>query len=172
MSFDGSRRTLAQQHSRNLAALAASTKALKQLDLMRKGLTHLAGKQDVVTMEDIVGEAGKLAAHGIDPIALAGILADAPQEGGGEALASWVAGHAQTAEQAEGQMQQQHAALQHQMGMSAIHLLMAHDNAKHMMGGISPPMGQVPDAGNALNPADHPENDQSNGPGNSLALRS
>jgi hypothetical protein len=160
MSFDGSRRTLMQEHMRNKAAYEATSKALKQLDVIRKGLSKLADKQDIVTLDDVVEEAGKLVSHGIDPVSLAGILAEAPQEGGGEALGGWVASHAQTAMQAEQQMIQQHNLIQHQMGVSAVHLLMAHANAQHMLGGMSPPMGGGNELG-AQTPADE-------SPGNSL----
>lgn len=142
MSFDGSRKTLMQEHLRSKAQYQAMSKALKQLDHVRKGLQTLADKQDMVSMDDLIDEAGKLVAHGIDPMALAGVLADAPQEGGGEALGAWVASHAQTAADAEQNLMQQRALAQHQMGVSAIHLLMAHANAQHMLGGISPPIGR------------------------------
>ena len=164
MSFDGSRRTLMQEHMRNKAAYAATSKALKQLDVIRKGLSKLADKQDMVTLDDVIEEAGKLVSHGIDPVSLAGILAEAPQEGGGEALGGWVASHAQTAMQAEQQMTVQRNLIQHQMGVSATHLLMAHANAQHMLGGISPPMGQ----GNELGAETPADNSPGNSPGNSL----
>lgn len=136
MSFDGSRQALQQQHSRNKAWYEQTSKALTKLDVIRKGLGRLADKQDMVTMEDIIDEAGKLVAHGIDPMALAGLLADAPQEGGGEALGGWIAGHAMTAMQGEMQMKQQNDLARHQMGSTAIHLLRASHNATAMLGGM------------------------------------
>lgn len=167
MSFEDSRKTLLQQHNRNKAAFEATGKALKQLDTIRKGLEHLADKQDVVTMEDVVEEAGKLVAHGIDPVALAGVLADAPQEGGGEALGGWVASHAQTAAGAEQQLMAQHNLLRHQVGMSAIHMMMADANGQTALGS----MGRG-STGNDLGTAASPElGDQpDSSPGNALAM--
>lgn len=159
MTFDGSRQTLMEHHLRNKAVLENTGKALKQLDVIRKGLEKLADKQDVITMQDVIEEAGKLVAHGIDPVALAGVLADAPQEGGGEALGGWVQSHAQTAMVAEQNLIQQHNLARYQMGVSAVHLLMAHANAQHLMGGLSPPIGgpQQNGNGNTLAPdADKP----------------
>jgi hypothetical protein len=148
-SFEDTRTTLMEQHQRNKALFSQTGQALKKIDVIRKGLERLADKQDVVTMDDIIDEAGKLVAHGIDPMALAGILADAPQEGGGEALGGWVASHAQAAAQGEQAMMQQHTLARHNMGVSAIHLIMAHTNAQMMNGGVSPPMGEP--GGNDLN---------------------
>jgi hypothetical protein len=166
MSFNGSRQTLMEHHQSNVAAFEESGKMLKRLDAVRKGLEKLREKQDIVTMDNVVEEAGKLVAHGIDPIALAGILADAPQQGGGEALGAWVAQHAQNAEQAEQQMMQQHKLLQHEMGSSAWHLMVAHANAKAMLGGFSPPMG---DSGNGLS-GSNGGGDGGNAPPNALAM--
>lgn len=172
MTFDESRKAVAQWHSRNRAMYEETGKALKQLDHIRKGLERLADKQDVVTMEDVVEEAGKLVAHGIDPVALAGILADAPQEGGGEALGGWVATHAQTAAQGEQAMIVQHNIAKHDMGVSAIHMLMASENANGMMGQMPQPPQQN---GNGLLPtgnggplADYTPGDYSMG--NKLAM--
>lgn len=139
MSFDGSRRTLTQEHQRNKAVYEVTSKALKQVDAVRKSLDRLQQKQDVVKMDDLIEEAGKLVAHGIDPMALAGILADAPQEGGGEALGNWVSGHAQAAEQAEQGLMLQNRLAKHNIGVSASHLLMAHANSQSMMGPLTPP---------------------------------
>lgn len=136
MSFNDSRDALGQQHMRNVALYQSTGKALKQLDVIRKGLEHLSDKQDVVTMEDVVEEAGKLVAHGIDPVALAGVLADAPQEGGGEALGGWVASHAQTAMAAEQQLIFQHNLAKHNMGVSGLHMLMAHANGQAIADGM------------------------------------
>lgn len=141
-SFDGSRNTLMQQHDRNMAWYKQTGQALKKLDVIRKSLDRLGGKQDLVTMDDIVDEAGKLVGHGIDPMALAGMLADAPQEGGGEALGGWVATQAQTAMAGEAQMLVQHNLAQHAMGVSAMHMLMAHHNAQMMFGPAAPPIGK------------------------------
>lgn len=163
MSFDGSRQTLLEQHGRNKAAYEQSREALKNLDIIRKGLDKLSNKQDMITMDNIVDEAGKLVAQGIDPVALAGVLADAPQEGGGEALGAWVANHAANAEQAEGALRTQVAIDRHRMGVSAMHIMMAHSNAQTMMGGVSPPIGN-PSQQNGLFPPAHDINPDAENP--------
>lgn len=129
------------------AAFDNTGRALKQIDLIRQGLDKLGDKQDMVTMEDIVHEAGKLVSHGIDPIAMAGVLADAPQEGGGEALGGWVASHAQMAMQAEQQLIAQHNANAHEMGQAALHDMMLTTMAHQQ--GAPPP---APTNGNSLSP--------------------
>lgn len=156
MDFDGSRRTLMQNHTRIKAAYEESGKQLRNLDIIRDALDRLSDKQDMVTMEDIIGEAGKLVAKGIDPVALAGVLADAPQEGGGQALAGWVDNHAANAQRAEQALGVQRNNLRLQLGASGVHLLMAHSNAQQMQGGISPPMGSPQGSGNDLTGAPNP----------------
>jgi len=147
-SFEDSQKTMMQQHQRNKSMFKQSGDALKKLDVVRKSLERLQDKQDVVTMDDIVQEAGKLVSHGIDPMALAGILADAPQEGGGEALGGWVAQHAQAAAQGEQALMQHHSDNAHNMAVSALQLMMVHSNAQKRMGGVSPSMGRPVDEGN------------------------
>lgn len=144
-SFDGSRNTLMQQFNKNEAWYKQTGQALARIDKIRKSLERLSDKQDLVTMDDIVDEAGKLVGHGIDPMALAGMLADAPQDGGGEALGGWVATQAQTAMMGEQRMLMQHNLAQHSMGVSAMHILMAHHNAQAMFGPAAPPIGKSQD---------------------------
>jgi hypothetical protein len=151
-SFTNSRQTLADQHERNREMFKQTGEALKRIDVVRQALTRLSQKQDLINMDDIVEEAGKLVSHGIDPVALAGVLADAPQQGGGEALAGWIANRTQIATQGEQQMQVQHALAQHNMGVSAMHMLMAHANGQTLM----PP---APTNGNGL--AAQPPNEES-----------
>ena len=162
-SFNDSRTTLMQEHGRAKAMFKDATENLRKLDALRKSLDKLSDKQDMVTMEDIVHEAGKLVTHGLDPVALAGVLADAPQEGGGEALGGWVASHAQTAAMGEQQLLVQRDLAKHQVLTSGMHLLMAHANAEAMTG-TPVPIGNVPE-GNELTlgtedggPHEHPTN--------------
>jgi len=136
-----------QHYTRSKTAFQNSQKALRQLDHIRKSLERLSDKQDLVTMEDIVTEASKLTSHGIDPVALAGMLADAPQEGGGEALGGWVATHAQTAMAAEQQLIQQHDLNRHQMGVAALTGIMAHI-AGHGFPSESPSLDQTQESPN------------------------
>ena len=148
--------TLTQHMKRAKAAFDVTGKALKQLDLMRKSLERLSDKQDMVQLDDIIEEAGKLVSHGIDPVALAGILADAPQEGGGEALGGWVAGHAQSAMQAEQNLIQQHNQNAHEMGVAALHSMMA-----AVSGHGLPDPSQLQQNGNSLQPPNHPGGNES-----------
>lgn len=136
-SFGGIHQVLHGAHGQAKAAYDQTGKALGILDHMRKGLERLSDKGDMVTSEDIISEAGKLVAHGIDPMALAGILAEMPQEGGGEALGGWIMSHAIQAAQAEAQVMAAHEAARHQMGVTALHVIMAHDAGHRvgMMGG-------------------------------------
>lgn len=146
-SFHDSRNTLAMAYTRNKSMYADIGQNLKKLDAIRKSLSDLQDKQDTVTMQDVVSEAGKLVTKGLDPMALAGVLADAPQEGGGEALGGWVASHAMQAATAEQQMIQQRNMARLNMAMSATHLMMAHANASKMTGRDDIPMG---DLGNGM----------------------
>lgn len=125
--LDGVTNVLQKAHGQAKAMFENTTKNLARIDAIRKGLERLSDKGDVVTTEDIIEEAGKLVGHGIDPNALAGLLADMPQEGGGEALGGWVATHAITAAAAEQQLLVAHNVARHQMGVAAMHAITAND---------------------------------------------
>src|SRR4249920_3249111 len=84
--LDGAMQALQKGHGQAKAAFEQTSRAVAMMDHVRKGLEKLSNRGDMVTPEDVIAEASKLVAHGIDPAALAGILADMPQEGGGEAL--------------------------------------------------------------------------------------
>jgi hypothetical protein len=148
--------TLHGAHGQAKAAYDQTGKALGILDHMRQGLERLADKGDMVTPEDIISEAGKLVAHGIDPMALAGVLAEMPEQGGGEALGGWVMSHAIQAAQAEQQVMAAHEAARHQMGVTALHVIMAHDaghrapmpGSEPMADGDTNPLTQGPSSGN------------------------
>ncbi len=145
--LDGVRKTLEGRHGELKAASDQLGKALSQLDHMRKGLERLADKGDMVTSEDIIHEAGKLVGHGIDPMALAGILAEMPQQGGGEALGGWVMSHAIQAATTEQQVMMAHTMVKSHLAASAVHMITAHDTGAMLAG----PEPQEPgDGGNAL----------------------
>lgn len=121
-------------------------KSLGLLDHVRKSLERLADKGDMVTQEHVIDEAGKLVGHGVEPMALAGLLADMPQEGGGEALGGWVQGHAIAAAQGEQQLLVAHNVARHEMGVAAMHML-----AGHTLGArLAPPTDERMDGGNQL----------------------
>lgn len=148
---------LTSHMKRAKAAFDVTGKAIKQLDLIRKGLERLSDKQDMVTLDDIIHEAGQLVSHGIDPVAMAGVLADAPQEGGGEALGGWVASHAQNAAQAEQGLIAQHEQNTHDMGVAALHSMMAvvtghgmPDDQQLQQNGLNTPQQAPSSQGNPL----------------------
>jgi hypothetical protein len=142
---------LQKGHGQARAAFEQTSKAVTQMDHVRKGLERLSDRGDMVTPEDVIAEASKLVAHGIDPAALASILADMPQEGGGEALGGWVTAHAVSAAQAEQQLMQARAVAQHELGVSAVHMLTAHDVHRAVTGpGPQPGPEASADGGNAL----------------------
>lgn len=125
MNMQGLQTRLIAAHDNARAAFEKTAELVRRADQVRKGLAKLTKMGDQVTHEDVVGEAGKLVAKGEDPLVLAGLLADMPADGGGEALAGWVAAHAQQAGQTEQQILQAHEAAKHQMGVAAIHVLQA-----------------------------------------------
>ena len=135
------------------AAFDKTTEAVRRADQVRKVLQGLAEKSDQVTQEDVIEAAGKLVAGGEDPLAMAGLLADMPQEGGGQALAGWVAQHAQQAAQMEQQVMQAHRAVAHEVGTSAIHMMQAIGKGQGP-GGASAPTAPAP----TLNPLGAPVN--------------
>ena len=145
--LEAATQALQRGHGQAKAAYEETSKALLQVDHVRKALERLADKGDMVTPEGVIGEASKLVAHGLDPAMLAGILADMPQEGGGEALGAWVTGHAVTMAQMEQQLVQARAVAQHQLGVSAVHMLTAHDVGRAIAG---PEPEASADGGNAL----------------------
>jgi hypothetical protein len=147
--LDGAMQALQKGHGQARAAFEQTSKAVAQMDHVRKGLEKLSDRGDMVTPEDVIGEASKLVAHGIDPMALATILADMPQEGGGEALGGWVTAHAVSAAQAEQQLMQARAVAQHELGVSAVHMLTAHDVHRAVTGSGPQPEASA-DGGNSL----------------------
>lgn len=131
------------------AHFGKTSEALKAVDNVRTGLGKLATMGSAVTPEDVIKEAGVLVGKGADPMSLAGLMADMPTNGG-DALAAWVAMHAQQAQQNEQQLKQVHTVVRHSMGVHAIHQLAR--NA------VTPPqagqqgaggLGQMPMQGNA-----------------------
>ena len=132
--LEGATQALVQGHGQAKAAYEETSKALVKVDYVRQALDRLADKGDMVTPEGVIAEASKLVAHGLDPAMLAGILADMPQEGGGEALGAWVTGHAVTMAQMEQQLSQARAVAQHNLGVAAVHVLTAHDVGRAVAG--------------------------------------
>lgn len=123
---DGLHGRLQSAHAGLRAQFAKSIELLGRADRARKGLEALTGLGDMIGPEDVVREAGKLVAGGEDPLVMAGLLADMPQDGGPQAIQGWVAQHAMQAAQTEAMIQHTHALLGHELGVSALHVLQAH----------------------------------------------
>jgi hypothetical protein len=122
-----------EKHTPVLAAVAEQAKA-------RYAQTSEAGKRtqnalgevqqlqalgDTVTPENVIQGAGKLVAAGESPQQMAALLADMPQ-GSGEVLQGWLAQHAQQLQAALAQLKPYHKDAAHQLGVNALHGLIAH----------------------------------------------
>lgn len=119
------------QHSQLSAGYKKLTEAKAMLDKVRLSMDSLVSLGDMVSHEDVVKEAGKLVAAGMDPTSMAGILADMPPEG--EALAAWVQQHDQDIVQREQQLEQVQGLVRHELGTSAMKLL----SLAHLKEGLS-----------------------------------
>jgi len=147
------------EHQQLASGYKKLTEAKTLLDKVRAGMDSLAALGDMVSHEDVVKEAGKLVAAGLDPSAMASILADMPPEG--EALQAWVTQHDQQIAQREQQLEQVQGLVRHEMGTSAMKVLsLAHLKeglGAHLAGALGPqapgaaPEGSSPlPSGNAL----------------------
>lgn len=115
--------------------------AVKRLDMVRKELDHLVSLGDTVDTEALVKAAGKLVAGGFGAVQVAGLLADAPEQG--EALQSWIAEQDQQVAQRETQAQRALAMTRHELGLTAL---------RHMIGVSSGVVPTEPPAGPAAEP--------------------
>lgn len=115
--------------------------AKRKLDATRTQMDWLLGLGDTVTTEDLVVAAGKLVAQGLGAVAMAGLLADAPEAG--EALQTWVQQQEVQIQQREAQAQQALDTTRHEMGVAALKTLIA---ASHEGGQIQQPMAPTPDS--------------------------
>lgn len=121
---DGLLDGLSEQHSQNKAKFNKLADAKKMLDKVRVELTGLARLGDVVTQDDVIKSAAKLVTGGLAPAAVAGLLADMPENS--QALQGWVQGHVQEVSQREAQLAPVLASARHQMGVSALRVLAGH----------------------------------------------
>lgn len=88
------------------------------LDKILVGLTKLAGKADMVDQKDVTEEAGRLVAAGLQPKAMASLLANMPTQP--EMLAKWIGGLRQMAEQRDVELSQQLKLARHNMMTHAL----------------------------------------------------
>lgn len=140
---------LTAAHDSARAMFDKTGELVARADRARRGLETLTKLSDMITPDDVVREAGKLVAAGEEPLALAGLLADMPQNGGGQALAGWVQAHAVQAAQTEQRIAQAHAAAKHQLGVAALHGMQV--GAAASSGQATPTATPAP-APNALQP--------------------
>lgn len=96
--------------------------AQHMLDVTQEGLDRLAALGDTVTTEDVVHEAGVLVAQGLDPIEMAGMLAEMPEKG--EQIVEWLAGHVQDLAEREAQLQMVTRAVRQEIATGAMRKLM------------------------------------------------
>lgn len=143
------RQRLLLAHSAAKSMFEKTGELVGRTDRARVQLEHLTALGDMIAPEDVIKSAGRLVAGGEDPLALAGLLADMPDNP--QALQGWVAQHAQQAAQTEQQVLQTHAAARHQLGVSALHVLQAHGQQGGQMNQPTGELpGQLPPSANAL----------------------
>jgi uncharacterized coiled-coil protein SlyX len=92
------------------------------LDAVQEQMDGLASKYDTVSPEDVVTSAGKLVAAGLAPEAMAGMLADMPDNS--QALQDWVAQHQKDVAQRSEQLDAMLGETRHQMGVVGLRQLM------------------------------------------------
>lgn len=138
---------LAHQHAGAKAQYQQLQGVMQKSDAVRRELATLSQLGDQVTTEDVIKGAGKLVGAGLDPHALAGLLADMPTNGG-PALAQWVQMHEQGAAEGEAQMAPQLAQARHAQGLAGLRL-MAAAHPSFGQGGQpgAPPASATPGAG-------------------------
>ena len=113
---------------------------------VRKAMDKITALGDNVTFDDLIRMSGDLVIAGLDPKAVAALIADAPQ--GGDALHGWLQMHDQTLRQTEELGARAHAVQQHRLGVAAIHELMAHHLAEGQ--GQQPIAAAAPASPNSL----------------------
>lgn len=119
-----------QQHQQYSALYQKSNDTNQMFAKLKAGLDSLLALGDGVQPEDVIKEAGTLVAAGADPHNLAAQLATMPTSGG-QALAGWVQQQDQAAAANLAKQEPSHAALRHELGVSALRVLAAH----HFEGG-------------------------------------
>lgn len=96
--------------------------AEQMLGVARSQLDKLAALGANVSMDDLVKSGAKLVAGGLDPTAVASMLADAPS-GSSELLAEWVTQQDLMLHQREAQLKLATRDLKYHMGIAGMHML-------------------------------------------------
>jgi hypothetical protein len=131
------------QHATARAKLDKIDETAAKQRAVREQLDHLMTLGDLVDERDLVRSASKIVAAGIEPMAVASLLADAPS--GGEALQSWIAGQEQQFRQREAQLGAIQGMARHETGLAALRLL-----AAQRFGSLATPAEATPGQSNPL----------------------
>lgn len=95
-----------------------------RLVAVRKELDRLVALGDTATSEDLVKAGSGLVACGLQAVAIATLLADAPDSG--PELQTWIEQHDAASRQREAQNAQALAVTRHELGSAALRTLMGH----------------------------------------------
>lgn len=116
---------MASEHAKARAQLDKLEQIAARQSAVKEQLEFLGSLGDLVSEEDVVSAAGRIVSAGVPSMSIATMLADAPMQQGGEALAQWVAGQAQQFAAKEQQMNQVLGVVRHQTGLAALRMLAA-----------------------------------------------
>lgn len=112
------------KHDNVQAQYEKLTKADQTLKSVRKIMDKLVGLGDMIEEDDVMDAASGLVAAGLTSAAVAGLLADAPQNP--EGLQAWVQQHDEDVTKREAQLEQVLANARHQMAVAGIKSLAGH----------------------------------------------
>ena len=119
-------------HGQAKAQFDKVSDASKIMDQTRQQLDKLAEMGEAVTSDDVLQAMSTLVSRGADPKTFITLMAGNPAQGAppmpesGQALAAWVQQQDQKIKGLEAQLAPVHQAVQHQLGVSALHVLAAH----------------------------------------------
>lgn len=99
------------------------TDAKKKLDIAREGMDGLVKMGDTVDIPAVVKVAGRLVAEGLDPAAMAALLAEMPEKP--ELLVEWIQQHDQQLVQREEDLGKMQMVVRHQLGVEGLRALMS-----------------------------------------------
>jgi hypothetical protein len=138
-------------HHDNLAARSASIST--QLEATKRAeveMAKLARLGEAITPDEVIESAAKMiGSNGADPVGMAAMLSDMP-ENGGAALAAWVQQHDQRLKQQLVQTQQAAGLAAHQAGVAGFHALLADHVHEQTQGAPGP---SVAPGANSLMPS-------------------
>ena len=137
-------RGIEAEHDFLAAQYAKLKQTSAQVAAMQMGLQRLGVMRDMVTPEDVVEEAGQLAAVGVSPTQLASILAEMPTANG-EVLSQWLGQQSEGLAQASEMLQMQMSVTRYALGGAAMKMIAgAHLMSQGYANGPSAPSGPNP----------------------------